>query len=418
MGTPQLRPGSLRKDQRSSHIRSSSLSAAVLSLEEQYKVSPMSRATLVSQNGELGETALRGLADTSVELSDSERRNRADSSNLEEIIMSLDLNRATGLDFGQDVPIMSSQFNVLLIRDQVTLKVVVSRVFSTMVDPAVQVPMNILKEYIHEVSVHYRPNPFHNFHHAVNVLHFLAVVLDCINGSKLFSELNIFALLLSALVHDVDHPGKTNLFEINSASALALLYNDMSVLENHHCSMSFRLMQKPGTNVLARLPLEQKKEVRKFLIACVLATDMSKHSDLIEEAKNKSLLKGTLLEPPDQAFFGKLFLHSADLSGPAKEFSVAREWASRVTEEFNEQVVVETDMGLPVLSFMAAADEKTFLKNEIGFSGFFVAPLWRIVSKLCPQLEFVHKQLESNINRYKYLKEEKEKGEYAMHALS
>ncbi|CAM9140760.1 unnamed protein product, partial [Ectocarpus fasciculatus] len=225
---------------------------------------------------------------------------------------------------------------------------------------------NILKEYIHEVAVHYRPNPFHNFHHAVTVLHFLAVMLKTTREHVVFSELNIFAFLLSALVHDVDHPGKTNLFEINSGSALALLYNDLSVLENHHCSTAFRLMQKPGTNILSRLPLDQKKEVRKTLISCVLATDMSKHSELIEEAKGKNIISGRPLEIVDQQFFGKLFLHAADLSGPTKEFIVAREWASRVTEEFNAQVLVEIDLGLPVLSFMAAADEKTFLKNEIG----------------------------------------------------
>ena len=326
---------------------------------------------------------------------------------------SLNVDLVFGLDLGQDLDIMSPDFNVLLIRDQAALKQVVSHIFLTMVDQRIHMSKNILKEYVHEVAVHYRPNPFHNFHHAVTVLQFLAVMLKTTREHVVFSEINVFAFLLSALVHDVDHPGKTNLFEINSGSALALLYNDLSVLENHHCSTAFRLMQKPGTNILSRLPFDQKKEVRKTLISCVLATDMSKHSELIEDAKGRHIASDRPLDAADQQFFGKLFLHAADLSGPTKEFLVAREWASRVTEEFNAQVLVEVDLGLPVLSFMAAADEKTFLKNEIGFSGFFVAPLWRIVSKLCPELEYVHSQLERNINQYKSLREEKERQEYA-----
>ena len=41
-------------------------------------------------------------------------------------------------------------------------------------------------------------------------------------------------LLVSTLVHDVDHNGLNNNFHINSQSPLAVLYNDISVLENHH----------------------------------------------------------------------------------------------------------------------------------------------------------------------------------------
>jgi hypothetical protein len=317
-----------------------------------------------------------------------------------------------GIELGQTEDIMSPYFNVLLVRDQAALKQVACHIIFAVTGPHVAMSKNCMKEYVHEVSVHYRPNPFHNFHHAVSVLHFLAVMLNTTHAAKVMSETMIYAFLLSALVHDVDHPGKTNLFEINSGSPLAMLYNDSSVLENHHCSMGFGLMEKPGMNVLTRLPAEQRKEVRKAMIACILATDMSKHSDLIEEAVLQPPLLSQPLDFSQQIFMGKIFLHAADLSGPCKVFTVAREWASRVTAEFNAQVVVEQEMGLPVLSFMAAADEKTFLKNEIGFSGFFVAPLWRIVSKLCPELGFVHQQLEENINQYKSLKEEQEKEEY------
>lgn len=44
------------------------------------------------------------------------------------------------------------------------------------------------------------------------------------------------ALLLSALVHDFKHRGRTNAFLIRIQSPLALVYNDRSVLENYHLS--------------------------------------------------------------------------------------------------------------------------------------------------------------------------------------
>ena len=54
------------------------------------------------------------------------------------------------------------------------------------------------------------------------------------------SDLEIFAILLSAIIHDYDHSGTTNNYHIQAGSALALLYNDKSVQENHHVAAFFR----------------------------------------------------------------------------------------------------------------------------------------------------------------------------------
>lgn len=49
--------------------------------------------------------------------------------------------------------------------------------------------------------------------------------------SKYLDPLEIFSLLLSGLCHDLDHTGRTNVFEIASHSRLAIKYNDESVLK-------------------------------------------------------------------------------------------------------------------------------------------------------------------------------------------
>ena len=54
---------------------------------------------------------------------------------------------------------------------------------------------------------------------------------------EVFSSLEIFAALFAALIHDVGHPARTNQFLINTGHDLALLYNDNSVLENHHLAI-------------------------------------------------------------------------------------------------------------------------------------------------------------------------------------
>ena len=50
------------------------------------------------------------------------------------------------------------------------------------------------------------------------------------------------SLLLAAAIHDFDHPGFTNSFLIATGDPLAILYNDRSVLENHHVASAWKLM--------------------------------------------------------------------------------------------------------------------------------------------------------------------------------
>jgi hypothetical protein len=42
-------------------------------------------------------------------------------------------------------------------------------------------------------------------------------------------EIDCLALLLASICHDLEHPGTTNAFQVNTGSALALRYNDASV---------------------------------------------------------------------------------------------------------------------------------------------------------------------------------------------
>lgn len=52
------------------------------------------------------------------------------------------------------------------------------------------------------------------------------------------------ASLIAAVVHDVDHPGYTNSFLCNEGNELAVLYNDIAVLESHHAALAFKLTSR------------------------------------------------------------------------------------------------------------------------------------------------------------------------------
>lgn len=52
-------------------------------------------------------------------------------------------------------------------------------------------------------------------------------------------------------------------------SELALMYNDESVLENHHLAVAFKLLQEDGCDILASLTSKQRQALRRMVIDMV-----------------------------------------------------------------------------------------------------------------------------------------------------
>lgn len=130
-----------------------------------------------------------------------------------------------------------------------------------------------------------------------------SLTVPCLDTvASLPQTLDIFVLLVATLVHDVDHNGLNNSFHINSQSPLAVLYNDISVLENHHCSFANKLLARTENNIFANMGAEEQQRARTQLIQCVLSTDMSTHFDVTNKFKllvdSKQFHKGAL--PPDR----------------------------------------------------------------------------------------------------------------------
>ena len=296
-------------------------------------------------------------------------------------------------------------FNVLEIMNKNVLLNVIGHVIESLeVLDTLGINRECLANYIREICEKYHENPFHNFHHATCVTHFSFMLIRATEASKYLSAEQLFGVVISAVVHDVDHPGNTNMFEINYQSKLALLYNDLSVLENHHCSTAFQLMRAQSTNILNGLSKTTSSDVRKTIISCVLATDMSVHFQLVEETK-KILTTGLCAfnEVQNQLFLCKLLVHSGDLSNPVRPFHIAQAWARKISEEFNLQVALEQKLQMPVLNFMITSDDKALCKNETGFASFVVAPMWRSLSSLFPALNPLVQQLDSNLLCWKQL---------------
>ena len=141
---------------------------------------------------------------------------------------------------------------------------------------------------------------YHNFRHVVDVLqaifYFLLQIgtLPPYPGSShvkqsdepispiaaLLKPFDAFVLLVSAIGHDVGHPGVNNAFLVALKSPLAQLYNDNSVLEAFHCAAYSQILRRHWNIIF------QDAEIRKLLIKSILATDMQMHFKYMADLGN------------------------------------------------------------------------------------------------------------------------------------
>ncbi|KAE8892503.1 hypothetical protein PF005_g4498 [Phytophthora fragariae] len=277
-----------------------------------------------------------------------------------------------------------------------------------------QVAQETFSTFLSHVASHYRPNAFHNLQHAFQVTHATYCLLRRSGvANSYFARVEVFAMLLAALCHDLDHPGNTNDFEVKAHSQLALTHNDDAVLERHHCRVAFIILSHPGANLLARLPSRACfVYVRRLLIHCILATDMAKHFEkckALEGLSKRHLLvtsnggRGARRSRSKHRFvFMAIIIHAADLSGQALPYTQAVRWGMRVLSEFQQQAKNEAEMHVPVESFMTILHHaKTRVTVQLNFINYVLRPIWLPLATLCPAIRVYADSLESNRERYK-----------------
>lgn len=247
-----------------------------------------------------------------------------------------------------------------------------------------KIPISAVVSFVEALEVGYskHKNPYHNLMHAADVtqtVHYLLLKTGMVHW---LTELEIFAMIFAAAVHDYEHTGTTNNFHIQTRSDTAILYNDRSVLESHHVSAAYRLLQEDDEmNILYNLSKDDWRELRALVVEMVLATDMSCHFQQVKTMKN-------FLQQPegiDKPKALSLLLHTADISHPAKSWDLHHRWTTSLLEEFFRQGDKEADLGLP---FSPLCDRKSTLvaQSQIGFIDFIVVPTFTVLTDMMERI--------------------------------
>ncbi|XP_047433979.1 cAMP-specific 3',5'-cyclic phosphodiesterase 4C-like [Mugil cephalus] len=271
-----------------------------------------------------------------------------------------------------------------------------------------RIPVDTFVTYVMTLEDHYHGNvAYHNSLHAADVTQSTHVLLSTPALDAAFTDLEILAALFAAAIHDVDHPGVSNQFLINTNSELALMYNDESVLENHHLAVGFKLLHLENCDIFQNLTKRQRQSLRKLVIDMVLATDMSKHMTLLADLKTmvetkKVTSSGVLLldHYTERIQVLRNMVHCADLSNPTKPLPLYRQWTERIMEEFFRQGDKERERGMEI-SAMCDKHTASVEKSQVGFIDYIVHPLWETWADLVhPDAQELLDTLEENREWY------------------
>lgn len=263
---------------------------------------------------------------------------------------------------------------------------------------------------------------YHNFRHVVDVMQAIFYFLVQIgtlppfpassvqSGLKrqtspiaaLLKPFDALTLLITAIGHDVGHPGVNNAFLVALNAPLAQLYNDKSVLEAFHCAAYSQILRRYWKAAFEDIPM------RGLMINSILATDMGMHFNYMKELGNLQDKvyhnNGTDGWSPQvlddyRILTCALLVKCADISNVARPFEVAVKWANILQLEFANQGVMEKDVGIPTTLFGGPPELGNIIKlgnSQNSFMNIFARPLFEAVTDILPAMAFAVDEMKAN----------------------
>ena len=270
----------------------------------------------------------------------------------------------------------------------------------------VQVPESItsdIRDYVVMIAAAYKSNKFHNFEHACHVTMSVAKLLgrvitpefSSIQGESVADErarnhvaaqvhdfthgltsdpLAKLALVLTALIHDVDHLGISNVQLAKEQPDLAEHYRNKSVAEQNSLDIAWDLLMSDRFKALREYIFETQEELLRFrqlIVNMVLATDIfdkdfnQLRKDRWQRAFHENL-PDSVTKDLRATIVMEHIIQASDVSHTMQHWHIYQKWNRRLFEE----------MYTAYQAGRMASDPRTFwYKGELAFFDNYVIPL-------------------------------------------
>jgi hypothetical protein len=251
-----------------------------------------------------------------------------------------------------------------------------------------QISIGTLLHFLNAVERQYNRVPFHDWNHAVATTQFIFYELVC-GQIPFLDKLDILALLVAGICHDIGHKGHATILNPQAQMALGFLYKDQPVMETFHCSTTINVVSQPNCNILGGISDKLLGDFWSRFIDCVLATDMAQHKRILEEAEGKVGNEASKL------LVMKLLVKCATNGALAKHLDMEGPWAPMLVEEGLESSVGELGA---FRTATQANDSIAIAKRMVAFIGQTCIPMFRTLGRMVPTLHGLGDQVMANLS--------------------
>ncbi|XP_067435183.1 cGMP-specific 3',5'-cyclic phosphodiesterase isoform X2 [Thunnus thynnus] len=269
-----------------------------------------------------------------------------------------------------------------------------------------------LCQWILSVKKNYRKNvAYHNWRHAFNTSQCMFALLKSGRLQNNLSDLEVLALMIATLSHDLDHRGVNNSYIQRSDHPLAQLYCH-STMEHHHFDQCLMILTSPGNQILSGLSLDEYKATLKMIERAILATDlalyMKRRGEFFELTKNSQFVWE---DEHHRDLLRSMLMTACDISAITKPWPVQKRIAELVATEFFEQGDKEREeLNIEPSDLMNREKRDKIPSMQVSFIDAICTQLYETLAGMSEYCSPLLEGCQKNRQHWKCLAEECEKG--------
>uniref|UniRef100_A0A8C8EMH9 Phosphodiesterase n=1 Tax=Oncorhynchus tshawytscha TaxID=74940 RepID=A0A8C8EMH9_ONCTS len=269
-----------------------------------------------------------------------------------------------------------------------------------------QVPQEVLVRFMYSISKGYRKMPYHNWRHGFNVGQTMFTLLTTGNMKRYYTDLEVMAMITSAFLHDIDHRGTNNLYQVKSGNPLAKLHGS-SVLERHHLEFSKFLLADESLNIYQNLNRRQNEHAIHLMDIAIIATDLQLYfkkrtmfQKIVDLSKTyedeKKWVDWMSLETTRKEIVLAMMMTACDLSALTKPWEVQSK--VRTSLDYIYDILVDTMMDRNCAGELP--------KLQCGFIDFVCTFVYKELSRFHPAIQPMYDGMLNNRKEWKAKQED------------
>ncbi|CAF95364.1 unnamed protein product, partial [Tetraodon nigroviridis] len=269
-----------------------------------------------------------------------------------------------------------------------------------------------LCRWVLSIKKNYRKSvAYHNWRHAFNTAQSMFALLKSGRLQNELTDLEVLALMIATLSHDLDHRGVNNSYIQRSEHPLAQLYCH-STMEHHHFDHCLMILNSPGNQILSGLSLDEYKSTLKMIERAILATDLALH--MKRRGEFFELTKNSQFRWEDEGhrdLLRSMLMTACDISAITKPWPVQQRIAELVATEFFEQGDKERrELNIEPSDLMNREKKDKIPSMQVSFIDAICTQLYQTLAGMSEYCSPLLEGCRKNREQWKHLAEECEEG--------